>query len=257
MGLFHQGLTGILPVSDFDAVRAFYEDRLGLVKTQEWADLEGNRRARYSVTGGGSIELHERDKTLPQGPTSLWMEAADINGLYSALQKIGGMDLFDPIEDKYFHARSFQMRDPAGNATFVVAYEQNVRPYTKDSVKGAFFKDEFRTVLFVDDLDATYDFYTNVLEMPCVYQWNECEGDKGFKYQVAGGEAYIENLHRIPLTNQGFATIRLYAVDFDACYAKLSANPKAQMVRPLYRNELGQREFALKDPDGNYILICE
>ena len=134
MGLFHQGLTGILPVSNFDEVRAFYEDRLGLVKTQEWTDREGNRRARYSVTGGGFIELHENDRTLPQGPTSFWMEAADINGLYSTLQKIGGMDLFDPIEDKYFHARSFQMRDPAGNATFVVAYEKNVRPYTKDSV---------------------------------------------------------------------------------------------------------------------------
>ena len=100
MGLFHQGLTGILPVSNFDEVRAFYEDRLGLVKTQEWTDREGNRRARYSVTGGGFIELHENDRTLPQGPTSFWMEAADINGLYSALQKIGGMDLFDPIEDK-------------------------------------------------------------------------------------------------------------------------------------------------------------
>ena len=44
MGLFHQGLTGILPVSNFDEVRAFYEDRLGLVKTQEWSDREGNRR---------------------------------------------------------------------------------------------------------------------------------------------------------------------------------------------------------------------
>ena len=257
MGLFHQGLTGILPVSNFDEVRAFYEDRLGLVKTQEWTDREGNRRARYSVTGGGFIELHENDRTLPQGPTSFWMEAADINGLYSTLQKIGGMDLFDPIEDKYFHARSFQMRDPAGNATFVVAYEKNVRPYTKDSVKGAFFKDEFRTVLFVDDLDATYDFYTTVLEMPCVYQWNECAGDKGFKYHAAGTEAYIENLHRIPLTKQGFATIKLYAVDFDACYEKLSANPKAHMIRPLYTNELGAREFVLEDPDGNYILICE
>ena len=149
------------------------------------------------------------------------------------------------------------MRDPAGNATFVVAYEKNVRPYTKDSVKGAFFKDEFRTVLFVDDLDATYDFYTTVLEMPCVYQWNECAGDKGFKYHAAGTEAYIENLHRIPLTKQGFATIKLYAVDFDACYEKLSANPKAHMIRPLYTNELGAREFTLEDPDGNYILICE
>lgn len=41
MGLFHQGLTGILPVSNFDEVRAFYEDRLGLVKTQEWTDPRG------------------------------------------------------------------------------------------------------------------------------------------------------------------------------------------------------------------------
>ena len=60
MGLFHQGLTGILPVSNFDEVRAFYEDRLGLVKTQEWTDREGNRRARYSVTAVSYTHL-----TLP------------------------------------------------------------------------------------------------------------------------------------------------------------------------------------------------
>ena len=29
------------------------------------------------------------------------------------------------------------------------------------------------------------------------------------------------------------------------------------MIRPLYTNELGAREFTLEDPDGNYILICE
>ena len=59
------------------------------------------------------------------------------------------------------------------------------------------------------------------------------------------------------MTKQGFATIKLYAVDFDVCYEKLSANPKAHMIRPLYTNELGAREFTLEDPDGNYILICE
>ena len=257
MGLFHQDLTGVVSVSNFDEVRAFYEDRLGLPKTQAWTDPAGNRRAVYAVSGSGSIELRENDTTLPHGPTSFWMEAADINGLYSALQKIDGMDLFDPIEDKYFHARSFQMRDPAGNATFVVAYAQNVRPYTKDSVKGSFFKDEFRTVLFVDDLDATYHFYTDILEMPCVYQWNECDGDKGFKYCASGAQAYIENLHRIPLTHQDFGTIRLHAVDFGACYARLSGKPEAHMVRPLYTNELEHKEFALEDPDGNRILICE
>ena len=42
---------------------------------------------------------------------------------------------------------------------------EDVKPYTADAIKGAYFKDEFRTVLFVEDLDLCYRYYTEVLEL--------------------------------------------------------------------------------------------
>lgn len=255
MGFFKDELIGVLYVDDFEANVSFYEDKLGLQRVDQWKDDSGRRVVKVAVTGGGFLEIVDHRPPAPQGPTSLWMEARDINGLYAALQKIPGMDLFEAIEDKYFHARSFQMRDPDGNATFVVAYEKDVRPYTRDAARGAFFKDEFRTVLFVEDLDRCYRYYTQVLELPCVYQWDEGPGDRGFKYKAAGSGAYIETLHRIPLTEQGAGTIKIEARDIDGCYAALRKKPEANITGALTVTERGVRQFELTDPDDNVIIV--
>jgi len=257
VGFFKDELIGVLYVDEFDACVSFYEDKLGLPCVHSWqhGQGEGNRGVKVAVAGGGHLEIVEHAAPLPQGPTSLWMEAADINGLYSALLKTPGTDIFEPIEDKYFHARSFQVRDPDGNATFIVAYEQNVKPYTKDAVKGEYFKDEFRTVLFVEDLRACYKFYTEVLETPCVYSWDEGPGDCGFKYQTAGSGAYIETLHRIPLTPQGAGTIKIEAKDVDACYEAISKKNNVKITKPIFDTTWGTRQFELLDPDCNQIKI--
>ncbi|MDE7054573.1 MAG: VOC family protein [Oscillospiraceae bacterium] len=255
MGFFKDELIGVLYVDDFEANVAFYEDKLGLPRVHQWDYGPGRRGVKVAVAGGGFLEIVEHRPPAPQGPTSLWMEARDINGLYASLQKTPGMDLFEPIEDKYFHARSFQMRDPDGNATFVVAYEKDVKPYTADAIKGAYFKDEFRTVLFVEDLDLCYRYYTEVLELPCVYQWDEGPGDRGFKYKAAGSGAYIETLHRVPLTEQGAGTIKIEARDIDACYAALQKKPDANITKALAPTGWGTRQFELTDPDSNIILV--
>ena len=165
------------------------------------------------------------------------------------------MELFEPIEDKYFHARSFQMRDPSGNGIFSVCYEKDILPYTKDAVKGEFFDPEFRTVLFVRDLDGCYRYYTEILELPCIYSWDECPGDRGFKYKVDDGKGYIETLHRIPLTDQKNAVILLYAVDIEDCYQKISGKADANVVVPISRDAEGILRFEVEDPDGNRIII--
>lgn len=252
---FKNELIDVLYVDDLAANIAFYEEKLGLPRVDSWDRGPGDRGVKVAVAGGGFLELVERQVSPPQGPTSLWMEARDINGLYSSLQKTPGMDIFEAIEDKYFHARSFQIRDPDGNATFVVAYEKNVTPYTVDAIKSEYFKDEFRTVLFVEDLDACYRYYTEVLEMPCVYSWDEGPGDRGFKYKATGSGAYVETLHRIPLTEQGAGTIKLEAQDIDACYAALRVKPNANIIRGLETTSWGTRQFELMDPDSNIVIV--
>ncbi len=255
MGFFKDELIGVLYVDDFEANVSFYEDKLGLRRVKAWDNGPGDRGVKVAVAGGGFLEIVDHKPPAPQGPTSLWMEARDINGLYSALEKTPGVDIFEKIADMYFHARSFQVRDPDGNATFVVAYENDVKPYTVDAVRGEYFKDEFRTVLFVEDLDACYKYYTEVLELPCVYQWDEGPGDRGFKYQTAGTGAYIETLHRIPLTEQGAATIMVEAKDIGACHAALSAKPEANITKQPYDAPWGARCFELTDPDDNVIIV--
>lgn len=255
MGFFKNELVGVLYVDDLDACVRFYEHVLTLPRVCDWDRGPDDRGIKVAVVGGGYLEIVERKVPPPQGPTSLWMEARDINGLYSRLQKTPGSNIFETIEDKYYHARSFQIKDPDGNATFIVAYEKNVKPYTKDAVQGEYFKDEFRTVLFVEDLDACYRFYTEILETPCVYEWDEGPGDRGFKYQTAGTGAYIETLHRIPLTEQGSGTIKIEAKDVDACYTAISKKAGVRFGLTLANTGYGERSFSLFDPNNNEVII--
>lgn len=254
MSLFKGGVTGVLSAADIGPLRKFYEEGLGLRRVSERNTASGKREL-YAVSDDGFIELRERDESLPDGPTSFWVQAHDIDGMYGTLAKEGVVELFEPIEDKYFHARSFQMRDPAGNGIFSVCYEKDILPYTGDCPKENFFDPEFRTVLFVHDLDRCYRFYTEVLEMPCIYSWDECPGDRGFKYQVDEGKGYIETLHRIPLTDQKNASVLLHAVDLNECYKRISSKEDANIVVPLSEDAEGILRFELEDPNGNRIII--
>lgn len=254
MSLFKGGVTGVLSASDIGPLQRFYEVGLGLRKVSE-RDTDSGKRILYAVSEDGFIEIREGKEDLPQGPTSFWMQAHDIDGMYETLRKEGVVEVFEPIEDKYFHARSFQLRDPAGDGIFCVCYEKDILPYTKDCPKEAFFDPEFRTVLFVRNLDSCYRFYTQVLEMPCIYSWDECPGDRGFKYQVDEGKGYIETLHRIPLTDQKNAAVLLNAVNLKDCYARISAKEDANIVVPPSQDAEGILRFELEDPDGNRIII--
>lgn len=255
MSFFKDQLIGVLYVDDFDACVNFYENKLGLKRVSEWNRGPENRGVKVAVVGGGYLEIVDKKVPLPQGPTSLWMEAKDINGVYSSLEKTPGTNIFETIEDKYYHARSFQLKDPDGNGIFVVAYDEDVKPYTCDAEKGDYFKDEFRTVFFVEDLDACYRFYTETLELPSVYQWDEGPGDRGFKYRTAGTGAYIETLHRIPLTKQGSGTAKIEAKDVDACYEAICAKPGIRFVSQLADTSWGTRQFSILDPNDNEIII--
>jgi len=254
MKLFKSSLTGVIVSRDVDASDAFFGGKLGLRKVWERTGGSGLRKLCYEVSEYGFLQIWEKGKEVSYGPTSFWIQAHDIDGMFSTLQK-ENIDFIENVEDKYYHARAFQMRDPDGNGIFAVCYEKDVLPYTHDVPKGEFLDPEFRTVLFVHDLDSCYHYYTEVLELPCVYSWNECPGDRGYKYQVGSGECYIENLHRIPLTDQHNAVIALQAEDINECWKRISCRTEANIMIPLSDDEDGILRFELKDPNGNRIIV--
>jgi catechol 2,3-dioxygenase-like lactoylglutathione lyase family enzyme len=255
MMFFKNELAGVLFAKNYSGLLHFYEELLGLRRVNSWEAGEGMPRGvKLAVAGGGFLVI--LDKPADLGPTSFWMEARDINGLYAVLRRTPGTDIFEDIADMYFHARSFQVRDPDGNASFIVAYEKDVKPYTADAEKGKYFKDEFRAVLFVEDLNACYKFYTEVLEIPCVYSWNEGPGDRGFKYKAAGSGAYIETLHRVPLSPQRTGAIAIEAGDLELCHRSLREKTTVGEIGELKEHSgFGVRYFDLKDPNKNIVYV--
>lgn len=255
MQLYKNELRSVMYVDDLKGTEAYYTEVLGLKKVYEWDNGPEDCGCKIEVTGGGYLELLHRKPIIEQGATSLWMEAKDIDGMYATLAKNPAANIFEAVADKYYHARVFRIVDPDGNATFVCAYEKDVKPYTKDAEVGDFLKDEFRSVLFVEDLDACYKFYTEILEMPCVYSWDEGLGDRGFKYKAAGTGAYIETLHRYPLVPQGATTVMVEAVDVDAAYHRIMAKPDIRLIEDIADKPYGIRSFQIMDPDDNGVVI--
>ena len=75
----------------------------------------------------------------------------------------------------------------------------------------AYFKNEFRSVLYVDDFEASTKFYGEGLELRSNYSWNDGPDDRGVKYLAAGG--VIEVIRRDPPIAQGSTTLMLEAED--------------------------------------------
>ncbi len=252
--MFKNELRSVMYVDDLESTEKYYTEVLGLKKVHSWNNSDNDKGCIIEVTGGGFLELIVGTSPIEQGATSLWMEAKDIDGMFWALKKDPRSNIFEDVEDKYYHARVFRIVDPDGNATFVCQYEKDVKPYTVDAVPGDFLAKEFRSVLFVEDLDACYRFYTEVLEMPCVYSWDEGPGDRGFKYKAAGSDAYIENLHRYPLVPQGATTIMVEAEDVDLAYARITAKG-VKLISDISDKPYGVRSFEIMDPDENGVII--
>ena len=66
----------------------------------------------------------------------------------------------------------------------------------KRTLAMAYFKNEFRSVLYVDDFEASTKFYGEGLELRSNYSWDDGPDDRGVKYLAAGG--VIEVIRRDP-----------------------------------------------------------
>ena len=125
MKLYKDELRSVMYVDDLDATADYYSSVMGLEKVYEWDNGPEDRGCKFKVVGGGYIELLCRKPIIEQGATSLWMEAKDIDGMFSTISKNPKAGIFEAVADKYYHARVFRVVDPDGNTkTFEIQSEK-------------------------------------------------------------------------------------------------------------------------------------
>lgn len=251
MGYLDGTIKSVFYIKNVEAVADYYADVYGLpvVNTfPEGCDIQ--------MLGNGYIQLRTDETDIPQGPGSLWIQARDVDKVFDEVSAHPKANIFEAVEDKYYHARVYRAIDPAGNAMAVVEYEKDLKTWQGVVRKGEYFNQEFRSVMFVDDLDACHRFYTETMGLKCVYSWDEGPGDRGFKYELAeGSKAYLEILHRIPLMPQGKVTIELGATDAAALFTALQGKEDVVVMDALSKDSQGKDFFRLRDPDGNALVI--
>ena len=244
-------IKSVFYIKNLPAVADYYADVYGLSVVNSFAD-----GCDIRMVGKGYIQLRTDTTNIPQGPGSLWIQARDVNRVFAQVSSHPKANIFEPVEDKYYHARVYRAIDPAGNAMAVVEYEQDLGSWQGVVEKGSYFNKEFRSVMFVDDLDACHRFYTRTLGLKCVYSWDEGPGDRGFKYQLhLQSDAYLEILHRIPLMPQGKVTIELGISDAAACFAEFKAKDGVVLLDELRTDPNGKQYFRMLDPDGNALIL--
>lgn len=117
----------------------------------------------------------------------------------------------------------------------------------------AYFKNEFRSVLYVDDFEASTKFYGEGLKLRSNYSWDDGPDDRGVKYLAAGG--VIEVIRRDPPIAQGSTTLMLEAEDVNACYQAMKKKDWLIFLEDLADRPYGIRCFRLLDPNKNDIVI--
>ncbi|MFR7745132.1 MAG: VOC family protein [Acutalibacteraceae bacterium] len=123
----------------------------------------------------------------------------------------------------------------------------------KRTLAMAYFKNEFRSVLYVDDFEASTKFYGEGLELRSNYSWDDGPDDRGVKYLAAGG--VIEVIRRDPPIAQGSTTLMLEAEDVNACYQAMKKKDWLIFWKIWLTEPYGIRCFRLLDPNKNDIVI--
>ena len=161
------------------------------------------------------------------------------------------------LQNMYYGSREFQVLDPDGNITCIINYEKDLHARKVAACENGLYAEEFRAVFYVKNLAACYRFYTEVLQMASVYQWEEHLGDRGYKYQLCkGSTSYVETLFREPKTPLRHGIAEIYTQDINACFARI-AERGGEFVSRGVQADGGAPFFELQDPDGNLIRVKE
>lgn len=225
----------ILFTPDVEAMRAFYEDGVGLHPVYagpNWTSYRtaGVTLALHPLTGG-----HEREIELTFDSPDV---AAEVSGFAS-----WGMQPAGEVQDQPY-GTTVQFRDPAGN--LIALRAGGDRPETMGPVLGT-------VILNVNDLDEAVAFYRDRLGLVTSYvspHWVEFEA----------GEARLA-IHRRPgglnhpLHAARKVSFCLETLDLDAWVEEV-ASRDVHFATPPTEQDFGVFAEAV-DPDGNVVVFRE
>jgi len=108
-------LRVLVGTTDFDGATAFYGDALGFPVQEHWHATDG-RGTLFRCSTAGVIEIFEDSSDHPaEAPrgVKVAVEVDDVNALYDRVTH-ADVDVVDPIGDRTWGHRNFEIRDPSG-----------------------------------------------------------------------------------------------------------------------------------------------
>lgn len=230
----------VLHVQAYEACVQFYRDGLELEPYGGW-DYGPEDHGLKFKNPGMDVEVIEREPPVPQGPTTIMMEAVDLDACYAAMCNKPYMRerIIEPPTDRPYGIRVFRMLDPGGND--VVIYSNNDLALRSPAV--------FRVQLLTDCYDELCAFYGKVLEFPVLVKRETVPGERVRVYGAAGGEIeLIEQAGAEAFCADGLL-VQVEVKDVDAYWEKLRA-AGADVPNGPEDRFYGHRDFQVKDPQG-------
>ncbi|MEM6359156.1 MAG: VOC family protein [Bacteroidota bacterium] len=112
----------IFPVENPLASAQYYEDKLGFQITFQWENPP-----TYIVTKlGDNVSIHfvnqEDDRKPSKTHVAMTIFTHDIDKVYEQLKK-KGVEIINPIDNRDYHMRDFDIRDPDG---YILSFGQGI-----------------------------------------------------------------------------------------------------------------------------------
>ena len=119
MSLAHRAVAMMLPVTDVDRARSFYDESLGL----DYTGTNDEGSAMFALDGGATLVLLPRPDSRPSESTAMSFEVDDVSSEISALEDRGvtfeDYDLpdFKTVDHvcEFGDERAAWFKDPDGN----------------------------------------------------------------------------------------------------------------------------------------------
>ena len=257
---FKNEVRTILHVKDLKAMHSFYHDILELPVIYSWNEGEHDSGYHFSAAAG-VIEILNRVPETEMGPTTIMLEADNVDDCYERLVHKEGIEFFEHLADRPYGIRMFQLIDPERNVIVIFSWSRDVMEYRqgwKPRVDGLFLG-EYRAIAYVEQ--STYleclSFYRDILRLRACYTWDYGPGDRGHKFVIGKGDCTLEVLCRKDPMPQGKGTLMFEAEDVDACYEAIvrKAGSLITVTQKPIDQPYGIRMFCLKDPNGNDVEI--
>jgi uncharacterized glyoxalase superfamily protein PhnB len=104
----------LVETTDFDGATGFYGDVLGFPVREKWDDPD-RRGTLFQCTSTGVIEIVEDSSHPAERPrgVKVAVEVDDVDALYDRI-RLSNIDVVDPIGDRVWGHRNFEVRDPGG-----------------------------------------------------------------------------------------------------------------------------------------------